>query len=103
VTALEIYREQRRQQIEDGPFSESFYLDPYATRVEIRGIYDEPYLAGESDQGNVRKQLQKPRVVVDEIPASVIARSTQIEVRGKVYRIEKPDRDPDGIPRMWLL
>ena len=101
--ALDLYAAQRKEQIENGPFSEPFYLDPAGTRREVLGIYDEPYVAGDKDTGNVRQQLRKPRVLVDVIPSGVIPRTTLIEVRSGVYKIEKIDRDPEGVPRMWLL
>lgn len=101
--ALDVYDTQRLFQVEDGPFSEPFYLDPTGARTEIKGIYDEPYLAGEKDTGNVRQQLRKPRILVNSIPSGVVAKSTMIEVRGDDYKINKLDRDPNGIPRMWLL
>jgi len=96
-------RAQRKSQIEDGVFSETFYLNPATTRDVIKGIYDDSYLTEDDDQGNVRQQKRKPRVLVDTIPATVVFRSTQIEVRGVVYTIQKGDRDDEGIPRMWLL
>lgn len=101
--ALDLYAAQRKEQIENGPFSEPFYLDPAGARREVLGIYDEPYVAGDKDTGNVRQHQRKPRVLVDVIPSGVIPRTTLIEVRSGVYKIEKIDRDPEGVPRMWLL
>lgn len=101
--ALDLYAAQRKEQIENGPFSEPFYLDPTGARTEVMGIYDEPYLAGDKDTGNVRQQLRKPRVLIDTVPSGVIPQTTKIEVRSGVYTVQKIDRDPEGVPRMWLL
>ena len=103
MTTLELMRAQRKAQIEDGPFSEPFYLDPTGARIELRGVYDEPYLSGDKDSGNVRQQLRKPRLIIDEVPAGITAQSTKVEVRGVVYTVQKVDRDPEGVPRVWLL
>jgi len=96
-------RAQRLAQIETGIFAEVFYLDPTGARTEMKGFYDEPYLAGDKDSGNVRQQLRKPRLIVNDIPDGVVARSTKVEVRGETYTIQKCDKDPEGVPRMWLL
>lgn len=101
--ALDYFDAQRLFQVENGPFSEPFYLDPSGARTVVRGIYDEPYLSGDNDSGNVRQQLRKPRILVNAIPSGVIAQATQIEVRGDVYTMQKFDRDPNGVPRIWLL
>lgn len=96
-------RTQRKFEIEEGPFSEAFYLDPSGVRASFRGIYDEPYSVGDKDSGQVRQQMRKPRIIVDTIPEGVIPQTTLVEVRGVVTLIQKVDRDPEGVPRMWLL
>lgn len=101
--ALEIMKAQRKAQIEESPFSETFYLDPTGARTEIKGIYDDPYETENTDQGQVRQQKRKPRILLNEIPGSIVFRTTKIEVRGEVFTIQKPDRDPEGVARIWLL
>lgn len=101
--ALDIYSAHRNYQVEDGPFSETFYLDPEGARTEVKGIYDEPYFAADKDIGNVRQKTRKPRVLVSSPPSGVVPTVTKIEVRSGVYTIQTIDRDPDGVPRMWLL
>ncbi len=101
--ALDYYNDQRTAQIEDGPFSEEFTLDPSGAATTIKGIYDEPTVMEERDQGQVRQKRRKPKILVSEIPAGITLRTTQITVRGTDYTIEKVDKDPNGIPRMWLI
>lgn len=100
--AIDIMKAQRKSQVEH-IFSETFYLDPAGSRTEVNGIYDEPYETENTDQGQVRQQQRKPRILLDDIPDSVVARSTKIEVRGEVKTIQKIDRDPEGVPVIWLL
>jgi hypothetical protein len=101
--ALDVYDDQRTEQIENGPFSEEFILDPSGTATPIRGIYDESYLTENQDQGNVRQQIRKPVILVSEVPSGIVPKTTQITVRGTDRKIQKVDRDPNGIPRLWLL
>jgi hypothetical protein len=101
--ALDVYDDQRTEQIENGPFSEEFILDPSGTATPIRGIYDDSYITDERDQGNVRQQKRKPLILISEIPSGIVPKTTLITVRGVDRKIQKIDRDENGIPRLWLI
>jgi len=103
MSALAEYDAQRTEQIENGPFSEEFVLDPSGSATTIRGIYDEPYVIENRDQGQVRQQKTKPVILVSEVPSGITPRTTKITVRGTDMTIYKIDRDPNGIPRLWLI
>jgi len=75
--ALDIYDAHKEFQLEEGSFSESFILDPSGAATTIKGVFDESYITDEKDQGNVRQQKMEPRILVYEIPASVVAQTTQ--------------------------
>lgn len=101
--ALDIYDGHRDEQIENGSFSESFFIDPSGANTEIKGIFDEPYTTGNKDQGQVQQQMLKPRILISTIPSGIIPRTTEILVRSETMKIQKVDRDPNGIPRLWLV
>lgn len=103
MSALDIYRTQREEQVENGNFSEDFIVDPSGAATTIKGIYDESYITDERDQGNVRQQKRKPVILVATRPDNIIPKTTQILVRTETMTIQKIDEDAEGITRMWLL
>lgn len=103
MSALELYDSQRDYQLEEGNFSEDFIIDPLGSATVIKGVYDESYIIEHTDQGNFRQQKRKPVILLSTEPDSIVAKTTKITVRGIVRTIQKIDRDPNGIPRLWLL
>lgn len=101
--ALTEYSTQLETQIEDGPFSETFTIDPSGVATEVKGIFDNSYDQGDRDQGNVRQQHKKPRVILASVPSGVTARATQIEVRSQTYTIQKIDEDGNEAVTLWLV
>lgn len=100
--ALDIYYQHRIEQIENGQFSEEFVLDPSGAANTFRGIYDEEYFTHERDQGNVRQQTRRPRILVSTIPTGA-EKNVKITVRSEERTIQKIDLDPEGVPRIWII
>lgn len=101
--ALDVYDTQRDEQVENGNFAEEFIIDPSGIAKTIKGIYDESYITENRDSGQVRQQKRQPLILLSTVPAGIVPKTTQITVRNVVRTIQKIDRDPNGIPRMWLL
>ena len=103
--ALDVYDDHKEFQIEGGTFSESFTFDPDGVATTIKGIFDESYITDERDQGNVRQQKLKPRVLVYEIPSGVVYKESKLYIPrlDKTYTILKADKDDQGVIRLWLL
>jgi hypothetical protein len=103
MSPLDIFADHRKEQIENGPFSESFIITTSGDTQTVKGIYDESYVTQEQDSGKVRQQMRKPVILIAEIPTGIIPRTSKIDVRGLEYTVQKIDRDSEGVPRIWLL
>lgn len=103
MSALDIYDNQRDEQIEEGNFSEEFTYTLDSVVTTFKGIYDESYITEERDQGNFRQQKRKPVILISTIPAGIVAKTTKVLVGGVERLINKIDRDTRGVPRLWLI
>ena len=103
MNALDLYNNQRDFEIEEGNFSEDFTYTLGGVVTTFKGIYDEAYITEERDQGNVRQQKRKPIILISTEPVGIVAKTTKLTVRGVERVINKIDRDPNGVPRLWLI
>ena len=84
----DFYAEQLKFQIECGPFSESFTVDPEGQPYEIRGIFDVSVVTNESNKST----RPVPRIILFAAP-EYEADKTLIAVRGKTYTMQKHETD----------
>lgn len=101
VEALEIMRQQRRDQIELNPGSETFTVSDAADFI---GIFDRMHMEEDSDGGNVQQKLLNPVVMVSEIPAGITERVSVItREEGDSYTFLFAGKDEEGVPILWLF
>jgi hypothetical protein len=99
-SALDIYAQHKKYQVEDGTFSETALFNGVD---DLKGIFDESYATGSKDAGNVNQQFKKPRFLVDVVPAGVIPNTTELQVNGVDYIITKVSgTDERGPQVLWL-
>ena len=103
MSALDLYDNQRDFQLEEGNFSEDFTYALGGVVTTFKGIYDEAYIIENSDAGQMRQQKRKPLISVSEEPDGIVAKTTKVTVRGLERTINKIDRDPNGVTRLWLI
>ena len=84
----DIFQQHLQYQIECGPFSVSFTVDPEGQPYEIRGIFDES-VATVDDK---RSTKPVPRIIVFKAP-DYEAGVTKIMFRDKTYFIQKHETD----------
>lgn len=101
VEALDLYRQQRDYQVEDGQFSEEFQIVGGDT---FRGVWDLAHMQDNKDRGNVMQKKLNPRIMISTIPAGLEERTTQIT---RVSTLETftyffVDKTDEGIPILWL-
>lgn len=97
-TALDIYADHKKYQLEEGTFSETAILQDLS---EVKGVFDSHYAQFTKDAGNVLKQSQKPRFLVDSVP-TFTPQVTKITINSIEYVIMKATEDDRGIPVLWL-
>lgn len=99
----DFYQEQRKYQIENSSFSESFSIN--GTTRTIKGIFDRSFLLGKKDDGGVQSESLKARILVSEVPDPAITRNDTItrEKTNERYTFRKSTIDDEGIPVLWLV
>ena len=87
---MTVFEAQLQQHIERGPFSESFLVNPAdgGEPFEILGIFDASVVL---DDGK-KSARPVPRIIVFKVPVYESGK-TEIEARGKTYRIQKHETD----------
>ena len=97
--ALAIYDAHRKQQVEEGTFSETAILEGGS---EIKGVFDDSLMVGSLDAANQPRQSSRIRFLVDQLP-TFEPRVTKITIRSIEYTIQKGDEDANGIKTLWLV
>ena len=101
--AGDIYNAHRAEQVSNGPFSESFIVDPAGSALEYRGVFDESFIADNKDQGNVRQKQLKARFTVAEIPPGIVFKQTKLSYDSRNWIIQSSGKDQNGMPVLWLI
>ena len=99
---VDALREQRKAQIEESPFSETFQIVGGST---FKGIFNRANRQGRKDPGNVKPMILNPSIMVDSRPEGIIEHETIIEREDGVskYTFSSYDTDEEGIPILWLF
>jgi len=103
--ALDIYRTHRAAQVGTGVFSEEFRIITGQTYTAFRGVFDKSHMEDNKDGGNVMQKKLYPRIIVSEVPAGLVPRTSEI-VRaydGASYIFQFSGLDDEGIPVLWLV
>lgn len=98
MTALEMRQAQLKYQIEESPFSEEFEILSENGNIKIKGIFDISVQTS-ADRNNTQNV---PRIIVFSAPVYV-PQKTVIAVRGKKYKINRHEDNPDIGVILWLL
>ena len=101
LETLNVLDQQRKDQIELSPFSETFTvsgLDPFI------GIFEEANFTGGKDSGNIKKSFLRPVIMVNIIPAGLVEQESIItrENGADNFTFYKAGKDKQGIPLLWL-
>jgi hypothetical protein len=102
--ALSVYRQQRAYQVSQGPMSEEFTIVGGTT---FRGVFDRSMVYLNKDSGEVEQQVLKARIIVPEIPASLLGQEQTARVTREGdttnYLVYSFAYDDEGIPVIWLM
>ena len=99
--ALDVYKQHRIEEIENGAFSREFSYNAGADT--FRGIFDRASDQAENDGGNVDQKHLKPRIIVAAIPVTLTKDAEIVDsYTGNTYKAHYFGRDDDGVPHIWL-
>lgn len=106
LAAINILRDQRKAQIEESPFSETFQI--VDSDLTFKGIFDEAHEESNKDGGNVRQKKTVPVILVSERPEGITERTTKIqreewETGDPEYTFNLYGKDKEGVPVLWLF
>ena len=101
LETLDIYRDHREEQLENGPFSETFQIVGGST---FKGVFDRSHMEENKDSGNVRQKKLYPRILVSEVPSGLTPNVTKIQrEEGTEFTFKFSAIDDEGIEYLWLF
>ena len=99
--ALDAMNAQMVEAVENGPFAQTFTLDPSGSAISFKGIFDNAHEDQGKDGGGVPRQSRTPRILVSEILAGFV-REAEVSDGTTTWKISKAEKDDQGIPVIWL-
>lgn len=98
---IDLYREQRKKQVEDGPFSETFQIVGGDT---FKGVFDKSHIEENKDAGNVLQKKLYPRILCNIEPSGLDPRVTKIQREDSTeFTYNFTGLDKEGIVLLWLF
>ena len=100
---LDIYNDHRKEEIENGPFSETFTTA--SPSGSFSGIFDRSHIEDNKDSGNVQQKKLYPRIMVSEVPEGIEPQTTTItrEKTSDTFTFWFVGKDDEGVPYLWLV
>ena len=102
---LDAYYTQRLYQVENSPFSETFEI--VGTDDTFNGIFDRAHQEESRSGGGVSRKTVGTRIMVATIPDALDGLERAAEITrvstGETYKYNKPGKDLEGVPILWLV
>jgi len=99
LETLDILNNDKKNQIELSPFSETFQI---VGGVSFIGIFDDAYDTGMVDGGNVTQRSTCPAIMVVEEPTGLIKGSEIERESGELFTWRRNGTDSEGVPVVFL-
>ena len=101
LTAIEIMRQHRKDQVEKNPSSESFSI---LGGGSFLGTFDITHEEENKDKGNSLMKKTRPFIIVDKRPDGLTERISKITREGdsKEYLFFFEGQDSEGLTVLWL-
>lgn len=97
--ALDIYDSHRAEQLQNGPFSETFTFGSSS----FKGIFDNASEQIDEDSGGVSQKVRRPRILCDVEPDGVAKGTVLTRTRtSTTYTVFLINPDDQGVVSIWL-